>query len=102
MIGDAFSGSQHVSRVGLKGASDSAIWEHAKEGGFVIVSKDNDFRQMEFLHGPPPKVVWLAVGNAGTTAIGELLRDNLTTLEAFHDSPEEGLLVLTRPMEGKG
>ena len=34
--------------------SDTQIWEYAKEHDFVIVSKDSDFRQLAFLHGPPP------------------------------------------------
>lgn len=45
-------------------------WDYAGFHGFVIVSKDNDFRQLSFLKGPPPKVVWLSIGNAGTDPSG--------------------------------
>ena len=36
---------------------------------FAIVSKDSDFREGSFAEGHPPKVIWLAVGNAGTAEI---------------------------------
>ena len=62
--------------------------------GTRIVSKDNDFRQYAFLYGPPPKVVWLSVGNAGTTAIVRLLKARIATLLAFERDPEQSLLVL--------
>jgi predicted nuclease of predicted toxin-antitoxin system len=60
----------------------------------MIVSKDNDFRQLSFLYGPPPKVVWLSVGNAGTELIVSLLRARVDVLREFLASPEEGLFVL--------
>ncbi len=95
VIGRAYPGSQHVAQIGLKGEPDQVIWEHAKARGFIIVSKDNDFRQLEFLYGPPPKVVWLAVGNSGTRAVAELLIASAETVRRFSESPEEGLIVLS-------
>jgi hypothetical protein len=62
--------------------------------GLTIVSKDNDFRQLSFLHGPPPKVVWLSVGNAGTNEIGDLLERSRERIADFLENPEEGLLVI--------
>ncbi|MBK7164293.1 MAG: DUF5615 family PIN-like protein [Candidatus Microthrix sp.] len=40
------------------------MWEYAAEQGLVIVSKDSDFRQLAVFDGPPPKLVWLRLGNA--------------------------------------
>ncbi len=59
----------HVTEVGLDTASDEDIWAYADEPGFVIVSKDSDFRQLAFLHGPPPKAVWLRAGNVTTNDV---------------------------------
>jgi predicted nuclease of predicted toxin-antitoxin system len=87
-------GSNHVSRAGLIGATDQMIWDFARNQGFTIVSKDNDFRQRAFLFGPPPKVVWLAVGNVGTMAVVNLMKQNKKELEDFESSAMEGLLVL--------
>ena len=61
--------SKHVTEVGLHTATDAEIWSYAGEHGFVIVSKDSDFRQLAFLHGPPPTAIWARLGNASTIEI---------------------------------
>ena len=93
----AYPGTAHVRDLGLRGEPDARVWEAARSRGFCIVSKDNDFRQLSFLKGAPPKVVWLSVGNAGTAEIEQLLRARAADLEAFTEDPEESLLVLGRP-----
>lgn len=70
---DAFPGSTQVSLVGLQEASDREIWDFAREQGFVIVTKDADFHELCLLLGPPPKVVWLKIGNASTRAVRDKL-----------------------------
>lgn len=89
-----FPGSAHVEALGLRGKPDSEIWELASREGFVLVSKDNDFRQLSFLHGAPPKVVWLSVGDAGTRVIGDLLQRSVERLHSFEANEDESLLVL--------
>ncbi len=37
------------------------LWEFAKQEYYIIVYKDNDFRQRSFLFGFPPKVIWLSI-----------------------------------------
>ncbi len=96
-----FPESQHVEIVGLRGQPDKLIWDYAARHGLAIVSKDNDFRQLSFLHGPPPKVIWLSVGNASTDAVGRLLERSRLEIEAFESSPEEALLVLQDPRPGE-
>lgn len=46
--------SAHVYDLGLRGATDRRIWDHARDNGFTIASKDDDFRQRSFVHGAPP------------------------------------------------
>ena len=94
VLSDAFPGSAHVDPLGLRGATDVALWNLARDSGFAIVSKDNDFRQRAFLYGTPPKVIWLSVGNAGTEVIAGLLLGNQERLTRFLADEEEGLLVL--------
>lgn len=60
----------------------------------VIVSKGSDFRQLAFLHGPPPKAVWLRMGNASTLDIFHVLRDHLDDVTRFAATEDEALLVL--------
>jgi len=90
-----YPGSAHVRTLGLRGATDGAIWELARQEAYAILSKDNDFRQLSFLHGAPPKVIWLSVGNAGTEAILRFLRSRRAEIHAFEADTEASLLVLT-------
>lgn len=62
-----FPGSAHVRDLGLASGTDPAVWGRARTEGFV--SKDSDFRQMSFLFGAPPKVVWIRLGNCSTAEI---------------------------------
>ena len=66
----------------------------------MIVTKDDDFRQLSFLRGAPPKVVWLVVGNAGTERIAELLEDRRKVIETFATNADEALLLLRLPVSG--
>lgn len=90
----AYPDSRHVDQVGLHGRPDYDIWRHATDHGFTVVSKDDDFRQMSFLHGAPPKVIRLAVGNAGTQAIAKLLLLRQAEVEAFVADAQASLLIL--------
>jgi predicted nuclease of predicted toxin-antitoxin system len=49
----------------------------------VIVSKDADFFQRAVLYGPPPKVVWLGIGNGPTRIAEAVLRRYVDAVEAF-------------------
>ena len=89
----AFPGNVHVDSVGLHSPADSVIWDFARDNGFAIVSKDDDFRQLSFLYGAPPKVIWLSVGNASTDTILRILNDQLPAIEAFESDPVESFLI---------
>jgi predicted nuclease of predicted toxin-antitoxin system len=60
----------------------------------VLVSKDNDFRQLSFLRGAPPKVVWLHIGNTPTQVAVDLLSSRKADVESFVQNPDAALLVI--------
>jgi predicted nuclease of predicted toxin-antitoxin system len=91
-----FPGSQHVTSVGLDRASDQAVWDHASASGLTIVSKDADFNQLSFLHGAPPRVVWLRIGNCTTGEIERILRGRAADIVAFEADDEASVLVIER------
>jgi predicted nuclease of predicted toxin-antitoxin system len=90
-----YPGSTHVRDVGLRGASDSQVWDHAVAHGLAIVSKDTDFRERSYVEGFPPKVIWLDVGNAKTATIAELLRRERPRVDQFDASVDASLLILS-------
>ncbi len=69
-----FPQSVHVQDAGLSKSSDETVWNYAKANGLVIVSKDSDFHQRSFLHGHPPKVIWIRRGNCSTLDVELILR----------------------------
>jgi len=93
-LAEEFADSEHLTNVGLDTATDREIWDYAGEHDFVIVSKDSDFRQLAFLLGPPPKAVWLRLGNASTADVLTALRAHSEVIREFDSSAEESLLVL--------
>lgn len=92
---EEFPDSSHIDYLDMQGTTDTNIWDYAATEGYIIVSKDNDFRQKSFLFGFPPKVIWLSVGNGGTKVIRKLLLANIAEIERFAENPDEGLLVLS-------
>ena len=90
-----FPGSTHVRNIGLRGADDQQIWNHARAHGFTIVSKDTDFRERSSVEGFPPKVIWLEVGTTGTSAIANLLRRERQRIERFETDGDAPFLILS-------
>jgi predicted nuclease of predicted toxin-antitoxin system len=95
VLQDVHAGSAHVRQFGMQTAADGEIWEFARDEDFVIASKDSDFRQLGFLRGPPPKVVWLRLGNCTTDRILAVLLGSRERMLAFEADDDAALLVLT-------
>jgi predicted nuclease of predicted toxin-antitoxin system len=94
LLGNLYPGSIHVREDGFREAADAAIWEYAKQNGFVVISKDSDFQARSLLFGSPPKFIWLRVGNCSVRSIEELLRKYSVTIHTFAMAPEKAHLML--------
>ncbi|MCL4849636.1 MAG: DUF5615 family PIN-like protein [Acidobacteria bacterium] len=94
VLSESFPGTVHVETLHLRGVDDARLWATAREGGFVILTKDDDFNARSVLYGAPPKVVHLRVGNAETATIVEVLREWQARIEAFGRDESTSLLVL--------
>ena len=92
-LADLFPDAVHVRTINLHEADDHTVWEYARANGFAIVSKDEDFHQLSFLYGAPPKVVWVRLGNCTTADIEQALRRHHTDLLNF-DTNEEGAFLI--------
>lgn len=84
---DLFPGSTHVRTLGRGGAPDASVWDIARSGDFLLVTRDEDFVGMSVLRGSPPKVIWLNIGNARNAFIATLIRTRAADIENFlmHD-----------------
>jgi predicted nuclease of predicted toxin-antitoxin system len=89
-----FPGSEQVIGAGLDTANDRAVWAYAADHGLAIVSKDSDFAQLSALLGPPPKVIWLRIGNGPTRDVVSLLQARTADIRTFLADPVVALLAL--------
>jgi predicted nuclease of predicted toxin-antitoxin system len=93
-LGQIFPDSVHVHACGLGEADDGLVWEHARQHGFTIVTKDSDYEQLSVLRGSPPRVIWLRTGNCTTAYLTALLARHRDLIEAFGASESDAILEL--------
>lgn len=71
---DALGVQAHAVRdLGLRDAEDLVIFDHARNAGAVVLTKDRDFLDLLERLGPPPQVVWLTCGNTSNAYLRALL-----------------------------
>ena len=87
-------GSTQVVLCGLDTASDAALWEFAGAQGFAGVTKDADFVELALLHGFPPEVILLNLGNVSNQRIREVLVAKTGDVFEFLRSASEGVLEI--------
>ena len=66
---------------------DKKVWSFAKDNQFVIVSKDADFYELSLIHGAPPKIIWIRLGNCRTEKILQAVRQHTDALQNFNKDP---------------
>lgn len=92
-IPDSFDDSLHVADVGLAASTDREIYDYAGEHGLTILSKDSDFRQLSFLIGAPPKVIWIRIGNSTVRELVDCIVQNTDAISAFGATSASFLVI---------
>jgi len=95
-----FGGCSHVDSIGLPiPAKDKLIWNYAKENGYIIITKDNDFLDLLEIKGFPPKVVLIKTGNNSSKIISELIIGAKSKIGDLENTSEYGLLEIYGPLK---
>jgi predicted nuclease of predicted toxin-antitoxin system len=94
LLSDLYPESAHVSSVGLDRAPDDGVWNHAKQYGFIVVTKDTDFHERSVIAGTPPKIIWIRRGNCSTTMIEQILRRHRKDIQQLAGDTNASYLVL--------
>ncbi len=76
-LSSEYAGSVHARDIGLRGAPDRELWNHARLHGFTIV------------------LIWLDLGNAGTDASAVLLEGEKDRVGRFGAAEDASLLILS-------
>ena len=75
-------------------AKDTKIWQYAKDNGYIVITRDNDFNDLIAIRGFPPKIVWLRTGNCSRKFTADLLIRSKETIEELWKANEYGLLEI--------
>ncbi len=79
--------SLHATRVSQQ-PTDTELWIYAKNNEITLFTKDTDFFDRLLLSGPPPKVIWVRLGNLRKQKLIETLAQRWSDIErliALHD-----------------
>jgi len=90
----AYPGTTQVVLAGLEAADDRALWAFAKTGGYVVLTKDDDFVELQSVLGYPPKMILLALGNCTNRQVTEALLRSRTDIEAALSRPDTGFVEI--------
>jgi predicted nuclease of predicted toxin-antitoxin system len=92
---EKFPDSTQVALVGLQEATDFAVWEFARLQGYVIVTKDDDFNGLQALHGYPPKLIVLQLGNCTNQQVLSTLLKSADRLIALLTQEDIGFVEIS-------
>ena len=85
----------HVRDLGLVGAQDEEIFAAAREADAVVMTKDRDFVDILDRSGPPPRVIWIRLGNTSNENLRRVCEETLgIALELLERG--EGLVEITQ------
>lgn len=71
---DAFS----VSFLKMLTSTDLEIFNFAKKEQAIVITKDEDFVQLLYRYGSPPKIIWLTCGNTTNENLKVIFKKNFT------------------------
>lgn len=81
---ETFPNSIHVMSLGLLGRPDDDIASFARREGYVVCTKDEDFKRDDWLvGGDGPSVILLRIGNSSTNHVVVTLIRNAAAIEAI-------------------
>jgi predicted nuclease of predicted toxin-antitoxin system len=66
-----------VRELGLRDAEDPVIFFSARTASATVMTKDNDFVELQQRHGAPPKIIWVTCGNTSNNKLKSILLVNL-------------------------
>ncbi|HNB58764.1 MAG TPA: DUF5615 family PIN-like protein [Phycisphaerales bacterium] len=69
---------ESIVALGLERESDHSLFEKARQGTDVLITKDSDFVSILRRRGKPPAVILLTCGNTSNAHLRELLGRHLT------------------------
>lgn len=83
-----------MALLGLERSTDAELCDFAAAHGFVMCSKDDDFQRLVAARNYRPRLILLAMGNAGNDAVLAALLAAADELHRAFDDPATGVVVI--------
>ena len=80
--------------IGLRNATDQAIYEAARAAEATLMTKDSDFISLHYRNGAPPQIIWLTCGNTSNHHLRTILTTTLPRALLLLQTGE-GLIEIT-------
>jgi predicted nuclease of predicted toxin-antitoxin system len=80
--------AKHVFELGLVQAKDEGIYRAAAKAGAIIATKDSDFVRLQERFGPPPRILWITMGNVGNAELWKALEAQWPRICAHFEAGE--------------
>ena len=88
----------HVRDIQLDNSPDTSIWRYARQHGYDVITKDEDFLRLVLADGFPPRVVAVRNAQVPVVELAGFLLARLPQLETFLGQQTEfGFLQLRLP-----
>ncbi|MCI1187202.1 DUF5615 family PIN-like protein [Hymenobacter sp. DH14] len=88
----------HVRDIQLDNSPDTSIWRYARQHGYDIITKDEDFVRLVVANGFPPRIVALQNAQVPVGQLAAFMVAHLPQLRQFLGAQTEfGLLMLRLP-----
>jgi predicted nuclease of predicted toxin-antitoxin system len=78
-----------AKHLGYRDATDSAIFEAARDVGAVVMTKDGDFVRLLHDRGPPPQILWIRLGNTSNARMRSALETSFERAMALLQNGED-------------
>ncbi len=79
-----FPDVDHVKSYNLMDTNDYDIFIFARRNNIeAVITLDEDFNLLVLEHNPPPKIIWLRIGNASIAAQAEIILKNAASIRLF-------------------
>ena len=93
--------AEHVFGLGQTRANDEDIFESCREANAILLTKDDDLVRILERRGPPPRVLWITMGNASNAQLWSALEANWDRIRG-HFEAGEPLVELSGPRTDGG
>ncbi|WP_163560258.1 DUF5615 family PIN-like protein [Halomonas sp. NO4] len=91
-----------VRYLGYRDADDETIFAEARKANVIVLTKDRDFPDLLERHGPPPKVIWITMGNTSNARMREVLSRLLPAALEMLNNGEALVELSDKPREHIG